>query len=128
MSRKDKKARQRERAFYQKTQRHAGRRDLQNDIKKKPQRRGMTPAWTYKVGAVGGSLALVFAVIFGLQGLGMTLTNMSADVRAGEAAEVGIFHNFGLTGVYLVLAFVVWPILCAFFWYCLLYTSDAADD
>ena len=76
---KEKKARRRERDFYQKTQRKAVRRDLQNDIKKKPARRGMTPAWTYKAGAIGGSLGIGLGSIIALQCVMMTMANLGKE-------------------------------------------------
>lgn len=111
---KEKKARKRERAFYQKTQRKATRRELSSDISKKPQRKGMTPAWTYKAGAIAGSLGLGLGSIFGLQLIMMTMANLGKD----EAEKTGLFHAYGIPGgVYLFILFVVTPILCAIFWY-----------
>ena len=130
---KEKKARKRERDFYNKTQRKVGRRDLENDIKKKPQRRGMTPAWTYKAGAIAGSMGLCLGSIFGLQCIMMTMQNIGKD----EAVKVNIFHNFGLGGLYLIVLFIVMPVLCGIFWYKLHavwynnnapYSSDDLDE
>lgn len=130
---KEKKARKRERDFYNKTQRKVGRRDLENDIKKKPQRRGMTPAWTYKAGAIAGSMGLCLGSIFGLQCIMMTMQNIGKD----EAVKVNIFHNFGLGGLYLIVLFIVMPVLCGIFLYKLHavwynnnapYSSDDLDE
>lgn len=113
MFNKEEKARRRERAFYEKTQRKATRRELANDIRKKPQRKGMTPAWTYKAGAIAGSLGLGFGSVFGLQAVLMTLTN----IGKAEADKAGILHDFGLGGVYVIILCIAMPILCAIFWY-----------
>lgn len=130
---KEKKARKRERDFYNKTQRKVGRRDLENDIKKKPQRRGMTPTWTYKAGAIAGSMGLCLGSIFGLQCIMMTMQNIGKD----EAVKVNIFHNFGLGGLYLIVLFIAMPVLCGIFWYKLHavwynnnapYSSDDLDE
>lgn len=111
---KEKKARRRERDFYQKTQRKAVRRDLQNDIKKKPARRGMTPAWTYKAGAIGGSLGIGLGSIIALQCVMMTMANLGKE----EVEKTGLFHAYGIpAGVYLFILFAVTPILCGIFWY-----------
>ena len=50
----EKKRRKREKDFYSKTQQKKTMRELEGDIKAKPQKHGTTPAWTYKVGAVAG--------------------------------------------------------------------------
>lgn len=113
MFNKEEKLRKRERAFYEKTQRKPGRRELDSDIRKKPQRKGMTPAWTYKAGAIGGSLGLGLGLVFGLQCILMTMQNIGKD----EIDKVNIFYNFGLGGVYMIILFIVTPILCGIFWY-----------
>lgn len=129
---KEKKSRQRERDFYAKTQRKMERRDLANDIKKKPQRRGMTPAWTYKVGAIAGSLGLGLGSIIGIQAIRITLAGMGAN-----AHEMSFFEWKPLTGVYWFILLVVTPILCAIFWFKLHavwynnnapYSSDDLDE
>lgn len=110
----EKKARKRERDFYEKTQRKVTRRELNSDIRKKPQRKGMTPAWTYKAGAIGGSLGLGLGTVFGLQLIMMTMSNLGKD----EAEKTGIFHAYGIPGgVYAFILLVVTPILCAIFWH-----------
>lgn len=133
MFNKEEKARKRERAFYDKTQRKATRRELSSDIKKKPQRCGMTPSWTYKVGAIAGSLGLGLGSIFGLQCIMMTMQNIGKD----EIDKVGIFHNFGLGGLYAIVLCIVTPILCGIFWWKLHavwynnnapYSSDDLDE
>lgn len=112
--RKEEKVRRRERDFYNKTQRKVTRRELQNDIKKKPMRKGMTPTWTYKAGAIGGSLGIGLGIIFGLQIIMMTMANLGKE----EELKTGIFHAYGIPiGFYMFILFVVTPILCAIFWY-----------
>lgn len=111
---KEKKARQRERDFYAKTQRKAARRDLSSDIKKKPQRRGMTPAWTYKAGAIGGALGLCGGICLALQIIQMTMSNLGKD----PAEQTGLFAHYAIPGgVYLFIMFIICPICLAVFWY-----------
>lgn len=109
----EKKLRKREKDFYSKTQQKKTRRDLEGDIKAKPQKRGTTPAWTYKVGAVAGSLSLGLGSVLGLQLVLMSMQNMGKD----EFNRVGLFHNFGLGGIYAIILCIVTPALCALFWY-----------
>lgn len=109
----EKKRRKREKDFYSKTQQKKTMRELEGDIKAKPQKHGTTPAWTYKVGAVAGSLSLGLGSVLGLQLALMSLQNMGKD----EFNRVGLFHNFGLGGVYAIILCIATPALCALFWY-----------
>ena len=110
---KEKKMRQREKDLYAKTQKKQVRRDMQRDIRKKEWRQGEWPSWTYKVGAVAGSLGLTVGTIVGLQLILMTMQNMGKD----EFNKVGFFHNFGLGGVYAIIMLIIEPALLGFFWY-----------
>lgn len=134
MFNKEEKERKRERDFYNKTQRKVKRRELESDIKKKPQRKGTTPAWTYKVGAVAGSLFLVVGSIFVLQILQMTMSNLMKP----ENEKTGLFAHYGIPFEFYICVFaIVTPILCAFFWFKLHavwynnnapYSSDDLDE
>lgn len=134
MFNKEEKARKRERAFYQKTQRKVTRRELNSDVGKKPQRKGTTPAWTYKAGAIAGSLGFGLGIVFGLQTILMAMSNLRRDITE----KTGIFHDYGVPiGVYLFVLFVITPALCALFWYKLRavwynnnapYSSDDLDE
>lgn len=110
---KEKKMRQREKDLYAKTQKKQVRRDMQRDIRKKEWRQGEWPSWTYKVGAIAGSLGLTVGTIVGLQLILMTMQNMGKD----EFNKVGFFHNFGLGGVYAIIMLIIEPALLGFFWY-----------
>lgn len=134
MFNKEEKARKRERAFYAKTQRKVARRELESDVSKKPQRKGTTPAWTYKAGAIGGSLGIGIGTIFALQLIMMTMANIGKDA----SEKTGIFDSYGIpSGIYIFILLVVTPILCAIFWYKLHavwynnnspYSSDDLDE
>lgn len=114
MFNKEEKTRKRERAFYQKTQRKVARRELNNDIKKKPQRRGMTPAWTYKAGAIAGALGLCGGTCLALQILQMTMANVGKD----PAEQTGLFAHYAIPGgVYMFIMIIIMPICLGIFWY-----------
>lgn len=113
MFNKEKKARQRERAFYQKTQRKAVRKELANDIRKKPQRPGTTPAWTYKAGAIGGSLLAGIGVPAALQIVMVTMRN----IGKAEVDRISYFNNQVPGIVWAISLCLMMPILCGIFWY-----------
>lgn len=133
MFNKDEKARKQERAFYNKTQRKVTRREQTADVKKKPPRKGTMPAWTYKVGAIAGSLGLGLGVILAIQVLAMVSHNFKPDVE-----KTGVFANYHIPiGIYLFILLFVTPCLCAFFWFKLHaiwynnnapYSSDDLDE
>lgn len=109
----EKKARRRERDFYDKTQRKVTRRELANDIEKKPMRRGMRPKWTYRVGAIAGSLVFGVGLPFALQCIMVTMMNIGKD----EADKISLLDNQVPGGVWAISLLLVMPILCAIFWY-----------
>lgn len=113
MFNKEEKARKRERAFYDKTQRKVVRRDLASDISKRPQRRGMTPKWTYRAGAIAGSLFFGAGIPAALQFLMVTMSNIGRD----EAEKISVFDNQVPPAIWLLFLLIVTPILCAIFWW-----------
>lgn len=134
MFHKNEKARKQEREFYNKTQRKVRRREQTLDIKKKPQRKGTTPAWTYRAGAIAGSLFFCLGTVLVLQIIQMTLSNLGKPA----AEQTGLFTLYAIPiGVYMFIMFLIWPCLCAFFWFKLHaiwynnnapYSSDDLDD
>ncbi len=129
---KEKKARKRERDFYAKTQRKVGRRDLENDIEKKPQRHKKSPAWMYQVPAVAGAIIAPVSIICAIQFLLMKMNNLRKDV-----SDVGFFYHSGLGGFYIGFFIIASLILGGIFWYKLhaiwynnnaKYSSDDLDE
>lgn len=111
---KEEKARKRERDFYNKTQRKVQRRETVSDIKKRPQRKGMTPAWTYKVGAVALSVGGGLGLILALQIIQMTMAN----IGKAESLKTGLFHWYMIPpGIYLFIMAILVPIAMAILWW-----------
>ena len=134
MFKKEEKARKRERDFYKKTQRKVVRRETASDIKKKPQRRGTTPAWTYKAGAIACALGLCVGAILVLQVIQMTMANLTKP----EIEKTGLFTLYAIPiELYIFILFPVMPILCGILWFKFHavwynnnapYSSDDLDD
>ena len=101
--RKSNKERQRQKAFYQKTQQNAnaGRRDLKQPIKKRAKSQA-SPEWYYKVPAVLGTIAGTLAIWWLLQ-------NAFAYILKG-----GFWKLYGPTKIMLGLSVIVVPLAGAY--------------
>lgn len=109
----DRKARKRERAFYEDTQKRAGmgRRDLKQPTSKKTKTQA-SPKWFYQIPAILIPIGVLLVAVLGVQYVLMTLHNLTLDA----AAKTGFFHNYGAAWLYLLLTFVAFPIGTAYSW------------
>lgn len=98
-----KSSNQRERDFYERTQRNvnARRRDLEQPIKKKTKTKA-TPEWTYKVPAILIAVAFVLVFIIIGQYIGKTIH----EISTGTKGEVGMFTVYGFAPIYLILLII----------------------
>lgn len=103
----NKKTRENERAFYAKTKQNQNApQQTISEASVKKQRTGPTPTWQYWLPTfLAPTLVFIAIVILG-QYVMMTFHNISL----GNKVDVGLFHNFGITPVYLI-ALVLMPLL-----------------
>ena len=98
--------RQRQKAFYKKTQQNAvrGRRDLDQPVNKRKKTKASS-VWWYRSAAIALTAALGISIPVLTQMLFMSGSNLFKPA----AEKTGFFHDYGLGPVFLVWAFCVVP-------------------
>ncbi len=107
MKNKQIRERERQKAFYDKTQRNAnmGRRDLRQPINKKVKNQASS-VWWYRGAAIGITTLLGLGLPIAVQMVAMHLYNFAKQ----EADQLGFWHDYGLSPIYFLWFFVAVPI------------------
>lgn len=103
--------REREHAFYMKTQKNAreGRRDLKQPIKKRVKNQASS-TWWYKGPAIGITAAIVIAVPFVIQYFLMVWSNLGVET----SLRPGFWHNYGAAPFYVLWFLIGTPAIGAY--------------
>ena len=111
MLKRHNREREREHAFYQKTQQNAreGRRDLKQPIKKKVKNQASS-TWWYKAPAIAITVAVVVAVPLVIQYFLMVWSNLSVEV----SLRPGFWHNYGAVPFYFLWFLIGTPAIGAY--------------
>lgn len=107
MGLKSNQERQRQKAFYEKTQKNAvmGRRDLKQPIKKRTKTQASS-VWWYRSAAIAITLALGIAAPVLLQ----MFLKVGFNLMKPVAEQTGFWHNYGAGPVYLVWFILIVPL------------------
>lgn len=104
---KQNQERQRQKAFYEKTQRNAvmGRRDLKQPIKKRNKTQASS-VWWYR----GAAAAITLGASITLAVLLQMFLKVWGNIRLPAAEQTGFWHDYGAGPFYLVWFFIITPL------------------